>query len=303
MPLTKNAQGAIWMVLSMAGFTCNDALTKSLTGVLPVSQIMLVRGVLMMVLVYVVARRLGALSHISTLFQPMVFARVLLESLAALCFLIGLGQLPLGNISSIMQSLPLAVTLGAALFLGEPVGWRRWSAIIVGFLGVLIILRPGPDGFTWASIFILASVFLAAARDIVTKRIGAAVTSLSVTLFTALANAVLGVLLIVPYGGWQPMPVSALGILAIAAILLFVGHQSIVIAMRTAEVSFVAPFRYTSLLWAIGLGMLFFDERPDLWMAVGATVVIGSGLYTFYRENKRRAALPISQESQPGSPL
>ncbi|MGF0538466.1 DMT family transporter [Agrobacterium sp. ES01] len=303
MPFTKNTQGAILMTFAMAGFTCNDALTKSLTDAIPVSQIIMVRGVIMTLLVYIVALKIGARPHFNVLRQPMVVARVLLECLAALCFLTALSHLPLGNISSIMQSLPLAVTLGAALFLREPVGWRRWSAITVGFIGVLIILRPGPEGFSSAALFAVAAVFLAAARDLVTKKIGANTASINVTLFTAAGNALMGGLLIVPYGGWQPMPGYSFGILTAAAMLLFVGHQSIVLAMRTAEVSFVAPFRYLSLLWAIGLGMLMFNEKLDPWMVTGATIVIGSGLYTFYRENKRKSALLIGQESQPGSPL
>ncbi len=303
MMLSKNTKGAILMVLSMAGFTCNDALVKSVTPFMNIGQIMLVRGLLTFLLVYVIARHLGALRHIRIVAQPMVLLRVLCEIGAAITYLTALGQIPLGNASSILQSLPLAVTLGAALVLGESVGWRRWAAIIVGFLGVMIIIRPGPEGFTLAALYVVVSVFFAASRDLVTKRISADVPSLAITLYTTLANAVVGALLIVPLGGWQPMSTTTFSHLLLASALVFVGYQSIVMAMRTGEISFIAPFRYTSLLWALGLGFLLFGERPDAWTITGAVVVIGSGLYAFYRENQRNRAAPVAQASQPGSPL
>lgn len=302
MVLSNNMRGALLMMLAMAGFTCNDALIKAVTPHMNVGQIMLVRGAFTCVLVYLIARKMGALRHFSVILQPMVALRVGFEILAAITFLTALGNLPLGNVSSILQSLPLAVTLGAALFLGEPVGWRRWSAIIVGFLGVLIIIRPGPEGFTLASLYVLLSMFLAAGRDLATRKVSADVPSLTVTLCTTVANTIVGAFLIVPFGGWQPMSMNSVGHLAGAAMLVFVGYQGVVMAMRTGEISFIAPFRYTSLLWGVGLGMLFFGETLDPWMLVGAAVVIGSGLYTFSREQKR-AAGPMGQKSQPGSPL
>ncbi|RCW28486.1 drug/metabolite transporter (DMT)-like permease [Ciceribacter lividus] len=288
MALSSNTKGAILMMLSMAGFTCNDAVIKAVTPYMNVGQIMLIRGVMTSLLVYMIARRMNALDHIRTLFQPMVALRVLFEVTAAIAYLSALGQIPLGNAASILQSLPLAVTLGAALFLGEPVGWRRWTAIIVGFIGVMIIIRPGPEGFTLASLYVVSSVFSAAARDLVTKRIHAGVSSLSVTLFSAAGNAVAGALLVQPFGGWQPMSGELFGLLALASVLVLIGYQAIIMAMRTGEISFIAPFRYTSLLWAVGLGIVVFGEVPDVWMMTGTAIVIASGLYAFYRENKRR---------------
>ncbi|HLP70130.1 MAG TPA: DMT family transporter [Rhizobium sp.] len=289
MKLSRNTTGAVLMMMSMAGFTCNDAVIKAVTPYMNVGQIMLIRGVLTSLLVYLIARRMNALDHIRTLFQPMVALRVLFEVTAAIAYLSALGQIPLGNAASILQSLPLAVTLGAALFLGEPVGWRRWTAIIVGFIGVMIIIRPGPEGFTLASLYVVGSVFSAAARDLVTKRIHAGVSSLSVTLFSAAGNAVAGALLVQPFGGWQPMTGELFWLLALASVLVFIGYQAIIMAMRTGEISFIAPFRYTSLLWAVGLGLVVFGEVPDVWMMTGTAIVIASGLYAFYREHKRKA--------------
>ena len=114
-------------------------------------------------------------------------------------------------------------------------------------------------------------------------------SAMAITLSTAAGFTVVGAALIVPFGGWQPMGGSTFGIMALAACLIFVGYLAIIMAMRTGEISFIAPFRYTSLLWAVALGMIFFNEVPDIWMVIGTVIVIGSGLYTFYRENRRRA--------------
>lgn len=288
MALSNNTRGALLMTLSMAGFTCNDALSKAVSPLMNVGQLMLVRGLFTSILVFLVARHLGALGHVRMLKDPMIGLRVLFETLAAVTFLSALGSMPLANISSILQSLPLAVTLGAALFLQEPVGWRRWLAIGIGFVGVLIIIRPGPDGFTLSSLYVLLSVFFAAARDLVTKKVDPTTSSLAITLCTATGVTIAGAILTPVLGGWTPLSGGTWAIMVLTSLLIFVGYQGIIMAMRTGEISFIAPFRYTSLLWAVALGMLFFGEVPDAWMATGASVVIGSGLYAFYREKKRR---------------
>lgn len=303
MAFSPNTRGALLMVLAMAGFTFNDALTKTLTSSMNVGQLMFVRGAMMTVLVYLLARQMGGLAPFRLVAQPMVLLRVGLECGATILFLSALGMLPLSNVSAILQSLPLAVTVGAAVFLREPVGWHRWTAILIGFSGMLLIIRPGPEGFNVASLLLLLCIFCTAGRDLVTKKIHAGVPSIMVTLLTAIAAVIIGAGLIVPLGGWQPMSVSAIGTLAVAAVLLIVAHQAIVMAMRTADVSFVAPFRYTSLIWAVAIGVVFFGEHISLPVAIGAVIVIGSGLYTFYRENKRKNARPLSQASRPGTPL
>lgn len=301
MAFSDNTRGAALMALSMAGFTFNDALTKSVTDEMTVGQIMFVRGALTTLMVYIVARRLGALDHIRNLFQPLILCRIALETIAAITFLTALGQIPLANASAILQSLPLAVTLGAALFFREPVGWRRWSAIGVGFIGVMIIIQPGPEGFTLAALYVVISVITAAGRDLVTKKIDPNVSSFTVTLFTAASISFAGLLLIPVYGGWQPVSYDAFGTLIVASGFLFVGYQSIIMAMRTGEISFIAPFRYISLIWAVLLGFVFFGELPTLATLVGATIVIVSGLYTFYRENKRKAQVAAS--AGPAAPV
>ena len=301
MNITGNTRGALFMVAAMAGFTVNDAMVKAVTVEMNTAQIMFVRGAMTSLLVLMIARAMGVSAPLRTIVQPVVLLRIVAEIGAAITYISTLGMMPLANTASILQALPLAVTLGAALFLGEPVGWRRWLAIIAGFVGVLIVIRPGPEGFSLAAVYVVASVFCAATRDLCTRRIGREVPSLFITVVTAVSIALFGGLMIVPMGGWQPMSGNSLMMLAASSIALLIGYQSIVLAMRSGEISFVAPFRYTSLLWAIGIGMFFFAEQPDIWMITGVGVIVASGLYTFYRENKRKVET-VAQESVPESP-
>lgn len=297
---TGNARGALFMAIAMAAFTCNDALVKSITHTMNTGQILFVRGLMTSALVLVIAWRMGALGSWRIMLQPAVALRLAAEIFASLTFISALGAMPLANVSAILQSLPLAVTLGAAIFLGEQVGWRRWLAIIVGFAGVIIVIRPGPEGFSLAALYAIASVIGAATRDLATRRIRSDVSTLFISVVTAIVITLVGGVLIVPMGGWQPMSPDIIARLAAASVLLLVGYQTIVNAMRVGEISFVAPFRYMSLIWAIAIGFLFFGELPDLWMTAGVSIIVASGLYTFYRENRRRAA-PIAQESKPES--
>ncbi len=272
------------MSVSMAGFTFNDTFVKLATSDMNVAQIMFVRGLFATLMIIALSWYMGALRPVSFLRKPGVLPRAIGEMLATVTFLIGLAHMPIGNTSAILQALPLAVTLGAVLFLGEKVGWRRWTAIGVGFLGVLIIVRPGMEGFTRYSLLVCACVGFAAFRDISTRRAPADVPSLFMTLVTASMISATGLVLIIPFGGWTPMTNASLAILFAAACFIIFGYLFIVLAMRQGDIGFIAPFRYTSLVWAIGLGFLVFGDIPDKLMLIGAALVIGSGIYAFYRE-------------------
>ncbi|MBW0370535.1 DMT family transporter [Ensifer adhaerens] len=287
MQASTNFRGILFMCLAMVTFSCNDALVKSVTGAMNVGQIIFVRGLLTTLMVVLAAWHFRAFRPIGTLMRPVILLRIAMEALASVTYISALGQIPLANASAIMQALPLAVTLGAALFLGEPVGWRRWTAIIAGFIGVLIVLRPGPEGFTPAALTVVGCVFVTATRDLCTRRIGHDVPALYITVSTSLVTTLVGALLIPPMGGWQPMSTTTFSHIAAASVLLMLGYQTIVLAMRAGDISVIAPFRYTSLIWSIAIGIFFFAEVPDHWMLVGVAIIIGSGLYTFYRETLR----------------
>ena len=302
MPRSRNTQGAIFMSLAMAAFSSGDALSKSVIDTMNAAEIMFIRGLFTSVMVYLIARHMGALRSWRVVLQPLIILRVICEMLAAVTYITALGMMPIANASAILQSLPLVVTFGAALFFNEPVGWRRWSAILVGLAGVLIIIRPGPEGFTSAALLCVASVLTTAGRDLATRSIDAEIPSLMVTVVTAMSVTFFGALLMPPLGGWHTPTWLAVSHLMLASVLVLIGYQSVITAMRTGEVSFVAPFRYTSLIFSGLLGFIFFAEVPDAWTLTGAAIVIASGLYTFYREAKRRVA-PLAQESEPRSPV
>lgn len=285
------------MSIAMAAFTMNDAITKGLMDEMNAGQVMFVRGLFATMLVGLLAWQQKALHAPLKTLNPLVMARAGCELGATITFLTALAHMPIANVSAVLQSLPLAVTMGAALLFGEPVRWRRWLAISIGFAGVVVIVRPGFDGFSVYSLFALACVFFCALRDLITRKIPSDIPSLLVSTVTAGMVTVFGLVLVVPFGGWTELTIESTGQLAGAAMLLMPGYVFIILAMRSGDVSFVAPFRYTALLWAILLGIVFFGELPDLAMLIGATLVIGSGLYTLYRERVAGKRKPISEST------
>lgn len=284
MPLSSNMRAALFMTVSMAGFTVNDAMSKYVADNMNLGQIMFLRSAFATAFISVLAWRQGAFAHLRDAVQPMVMIRVVSESAATVLFLIALVNLPIANVSAVLQALPLAVTMGAALVFGETVGWRRWLSIGVGFAGVAIIVRPGLDGFSVYSLAALACVACCTVRDLATKRIPDHIPTIWVSVVTAVGTTLCGGFLIQPMGGWTDPGMSDLLLLAAAAGLLLIGYQFIVLSLRTGDISFVAPFRYTSLLFSILLGLVVFGDIPDTAMIFGASIIVASGLYMLYRE-------------------
>ena len=287
------------MVVSMAAFTITDAISKLLLESMNTGQVMFVRGLFASVLVALLAWSQGAFAHLRHILHPMVAARSFCEMAATLLFLTALSQMPLANLSAVFQALPLAVTMGAALFLGETVGWRRWLAICIGFSGVLVIVQPGLEGFNAYSLLALASVVFAGARDLMTRRMPPEVPTVLASAATTVIVTLAGGALIVPYGGWTPMTASEIGLISVAAVLLLFGYQFIIMSMRIGDISFIAPFRYTALVWAIVLGIVVFGTYPDAAMIAGAAIVVTSGLYTLYRERRVGRHMPAAESTGP----
>jgi len=286
MNFSPNILASLYMMLSMLGFVVNDLLIKTLDSNLPVSQIIWIRGCFLSVLILMLVWQQGLLSRWRSIFTVKMWARGACEGGATLCFLAALFQLPFANLAAILQALPLAVTVGAVLFLKEPIGWRRWLAILIGLVGVLIIIRPGMGGFQFASVLVLFSVVFAAARDLITRRLPQDLPSLLVSGFSAVFIALLGMLITGFNRSWVSMSWEQSGTLAAASFFLFFGYQFIILSMRTGEIAYVVPYRYTALLWAILFGYLVFDEVPDFYTLLGSTIVVSMGLYTMYRELK-----------------
>ncbi|MCB1342513.1 MAG: DMT family transporter [Pseudooceanicola sp.] len=288
--MTPNTRAALFMMVSMAAFTINDIVMKYAGLTVPLAQLVVLRGVVACALIYGLARHLGALRFdFSRSDWTMLGLRALGEASATYFFLSALLRMPIANLTALMQALPLVVTLGAALFFGETVGWRRYAAIAVGFCGMLLIVRPGPDGFSADALYALGAVLCVTLRDLATRKLSDQVPSMSVALtsaLTVLALAGIGSL----GSAWAPVDLFMGGLIACAAVFVFFGYLFSVMVMRTGEVSFTAPFRYTGLLWALGLGWLVFGDWPDGITMLGAGVVVASGLFTFYRERVRAAS-------------
>ncbi len=291
MPQSDNFRASIYMLLAMGTFTLGDSITKYLLSEMNSGQYILIRGIFATLLISFLAWRQGALRKVPI--ERMTLLRVAGEGFATLTYIYSLGNLSQAFCSAVFQATPLAVTFGAALFLKEKVGWRRWSCILLGFIGVLIIIRPGTEGAASivAIAILLASVGFASLRDIATRRVPAGVPTLYLSTLTAASITIVGGGLVFPMGGWQPVSMVSILVMACAAILLLVGYHFIILAMREGEISFVSPFRYSSLLWAIGLSMAVFGEAPDIYTIIGSVLVVGSGIYMVYRENtlKKRA--------------
>ncbi len=203
------------MAVAMAAFTMNDSITKSVSSEMNFGQVMLVRGLFAIVLIAALAFHQRTLRPLRTLMLKPVALRIAGEVGGTVSFLAAIVHLPLANTSAIFQALPLAITLGAALIFAEPVGWRRWSAIMAGFVGVLIIVRPGLEGFNQFSLFALVSVVFCAVRDLATKRIPAQIPSQFITLLTTVTVTTAGAAILFPLGGWSPLSGRGIGLLAL----------------------------------------------------------------------------------------
>ena len=293
MALSDNLRGVLYMNVAMAAFPVNDALMKLATVDTPLMQAITLRSVMTGAALTGLALATGALRmRLARRDAGLLALRAVAEVAATLTFLVALLHLPLANISAILQSLPLAVTLASALVLGERVGWRRLSAIVVGFAGVLMIVRPGTEAFNEWSVLALISVAFVVVRDLSTRRFSTGLPSVTVALSAAVAVGVSGFAGMQMQGGWQPMALADGLRLAGASVALVFGYMLIVKAMRTGEVAAVAPFRYVALLWAILLGWALFGTLPDALTWCGAALIVGSGLFTLWREArlKRDAA-------------
>lgn len=293
--LSDNARGAGLMMASMAAFTFNDLCIKAIGSDIPLSQILFLRGVLATVLIYALARYLGALAWPAKAADRwLVFVRSGAEVAAAYFFLTALLNMPFANVTAILQTLPLTVTLAAAVIFREAVGWRRMLAIAIGFCGMLLIVRPGTDGFTIHSVYVLIAVLCVTVRDLAAKRLSRDVKSLTVTFAGSLCVMGFAGLSCLATGDWAAMN-SAQSMLLVGSGLFIIGGYSFsVMVMRIGEVSFVAPFRYTAMVWALLLGWIFFAEWPNTLTFVGAGIIAATGIFTLYREARTRRRIKAS---------
>jgi S-adenosylmethionine uptake transporter len=295
--VSDNLRGALLMMAAMAGFTFNDACIKLIGDAMSLSQLLVMRGVLTSLIIGGLAYHLGALRlRLPRADWGLIILRSACEVAAAYFFISALRRMEIANVTAILQVLPLSVAVGAAVFFREPLGWRRISAILVGFLGMLLIVRPGPEGFTQESLFALAAVACVTVRDLAARRMSSGVPSLTVALVASVCVVLVGALAMVGET-WQPVSAVNAVYLVLAAVLVGVAYLCSVAVMRVGEITFIAPFRYTSLLWALIIGFLVFGDWPDQLTLVGAAIVVGTGLFTLYREARARRQAPKARRT------
>lgn len=284
-----NIRGMAWMTLAMLGFALADMFIKFASETLPVGQILAMFGLGGALVFGTLAKREGVRLISPVLLMRPVIIRNLSEMGATIGVVKAIALIPFSTFSAIIQANPLLVTLGAALFLGEPVGWRRWTAIFVGLIGVMIIIRPGLEGFDANVWFAVMGVVFLSARDLATRPVPTTISTAQLSTYSmaAIIPAGLGLLAFSGGAAW-PSPIIW-GAMLGAIVMGLVAYFSITKAMRVGEISAVTPFRYTRLIFALIIALVIFGERPDAWTLIGAAIVIATGLYSFAREARLRA--------------
>lgn len=284
MNVSDNMRGAFFMMLTMVCFSLGDACTKIVLKSLPLLHFIFIRGCFCVLFIGLVAWAMGALKFdLSRRDWGLLTLRSVAEAGATFFFLSALRTMDLANATAVLQFLPLSLALAAALFFREPLGWRRMAAILIGFFGMLLIVRPGTESFEPESLFALGSVFCVTIRDLSARRLSKEVPPLmgALTMATAVATLSCYFALITP---WQGIALQNLAFTAFSAACLSTGYLLLVLAMRFGEIAFVAPFRYTGLVFALIFGLLFFGDFPDGLTLIGAAIVVSTGIFTLYRE-------------------
>lgn len=290
MQISDNTRGAIYMVISMAAFTLNDTAMKAVAETLPLFQCIALRGLFSVVALVILGLSMRSLRFsLPQADRLPVLLRCLAEVGGTVLFLVALVHMPIANLSAIMQFLPLAVALAAAVVFRERIGWRRLSAILIGFIGVLIIIRPGPEGFSVWSLMGLGSVLCVVVRDLATRQLSSATPSVTVAVWAAATVAATGAV-VASWEGWQPVSAHQALLITASASMLIVGYMFSIMVMRVGEIGFIAPYRYTALVWAIFLGWLVFGDFPDGWTLLGSAIVVGTGVFTILREARLKSA-------------
>ena len=291
-----NLRGAALMTLSMLGFAIEDVLIKTLGTNISAGQIIstISFGAGLIFAVWFIAR--GEPVFVRAHMSRMVWLRSLFDVMGTILFLTALMRLDVTMISAVIQATPLVVALGGVLFLGQSVGWQRWSAISVGFIGVLIIIRPGVDGISMPMVIGVLGMMGLAARDLTTRALKIDISGAHLT-FHAFMLLVPAGLILTKINGQSLSMVSgseALTLLGCVAVVLL-AYLALVAATRKGDAAFISMFRYTRMVFALFLSMVFLGERPDALTLVGVAIVIGAGIFTLLREARARA----TSKSQP----
>lgn len=279
-----NLLGSIWMIASMAIFAIEDAFVKAASIALPVGQILIIFGLGGAVLFASMARLNNEPLFIKDVVSGPMRVRVLFEIVGRLFYVLAIAMTPLSSATVILQATPLVVVAGAALVFGEKVGWRRWSAIFIGLVGVIIIIQPGTDSFSMLSILAIIGMIGFAGRDLASRAAPVTLSTSILGLYGFLSIVVAGTIFSIWQGASFVLPDVYTSLNLVGAILAGVAAYSCLMkAMRTGEVSAVTPFRYTRLLFGITLGVVLFGESLSSSMLLGSGLIVFSGLFIIWR--------------------
>jgi drug/metabolite transporter (DMT)-like permease len=282
-----NLKGIAAMVAATALFTCGDAAMKLVSSSLPTGETVFVRGVCTVTIVTIAAFWTGAIYRLRDAFVRSMAWRSAGDVGGALFFQAALARMPFADLMGILQMTPLSLTAASALFLGEHVGWRRWTAVAIGFAGTLLVIKPGTSAFNaWALLGVL-SVLSGTLRDVSTRRLDVALSPLLIMMLSQLVVASGGLCCWV-FEVWKVPSLGEFLALSFASVFSLVGHLCVIFSLRSGEVAAVAPFRYAGIVWAILLGFLIWNQLPDAPSLIGMLVLTSAGLYTFYREQQLR---------------
>ena len=281
----NNFKGILLMLIAMAGFTMEDLFMKKLSVNLSTGQILITLGFGSSLVFALMAKSKGYKLTAKIFWSKGMLIRQFAEGIAAIAFITSLTLIPLSTVAAVFQATPLVITMGAALFLGEAVGWRRWLAIIVGLIGVLIIIRPGLNSFDPNVGYVLIAVLFVTVRDLITRKLPMNVPSTIVS-FQAFASLIIAGGIVIFLSDQKIVGLDKNQIYFVLGGIIFgvIGYYCIVASTRIGEAGVVTPFRYSRLLFAIIIGFLFFNERPDFLTLLGASIVIMTGIYTVLRE-------------------
>ncbi|MDA4848535.1 DMT family transporter [Hoeflea poritis] len=284
--LSDNNKGALFMMSAMAVLTAAEAIQKTIGSQIPLFQMLFIRSIMGCVLLIPLSYVIGPIQFPADVrTNAILFIRSLGDVGASFAYLAAIISIPLANARAIVQILPLVMSLCAFFFLGERLGWRRISAILVGLFGVLLIVKPGSEGFGLPALLVLCAVGFSVVRDLGTRFVRPDINSLTVAAYATLMVAVCSGIASA-FTAWDPVSVTQIGLIFVAAISLLAVYLFLILAMRYGQITFVAMFRYTGLLWAIFAGFIVFGDWPDSLTFVGAMLIVGSGVFVVYRERR-----------------
>lgn len=300
--LHPNIIGSLWMVAAMAAFALEDAFVKHAATQLPVAEILVLFGIGGSIAFFGLSAATGEHVLNRDVFSRVMQVRFAFELVGRLFYVLALALTPLSSTTAILQAAPIFVVLGASLFFGEKVGWRRWTAIFIGLVGVLIVLRPTSDSFSLLSILAVIGMLGFSGRDLASRAAPATLSTNILGFYGFLTIIVAGVV----YALWDRsafvMPETAsLVALGTAVFCGVFAYSALMKAMRTGEIATVTPFRYSRLLFGVLLGAVWFDERIDTQMLIGCTVIVGSGLFILWRGNRAKSTQPSDPTPPAGS--